>query len=218
VIWQTQNEIQEARDTMFANAIRLAGLALILASAPGHAQETTANDTSAQEQTQTEENAEVQAEQPTDNSDPLAPQQPQEEVRSVHNDWQIRCRSENDCFMYQLVNDPRGAPVAEINIVALPDDIPAVAGFTVVSPLRTLLTEGLTLQVDNGRVQQYPFLYCAPVGCASRFGYEQSGLNQFKRGNVARLTIVAVDRPAQPVILDVSLSGFTAAFNALSGS
>ena len=162
----------------------------------------------------TDEPAETpEAEAPTD-----AQAQPTESVKSVHDDWQLRCRGETDCFLYQLVSDVRDAPVAEVNVVALKREDGAVAGVTIISPLRTLLTQGLTLQIDNDKLQKYPFIFCAPGGCAARFGYKDGGLSEWKRGNRARVTIVSVDRPDAPVVLDVSLKGFTAGFDALAAA
>jgi len=140
-----------------------------------------------------------------------------EKVVAVHGDWQIRCRTDNEtCFMYQLAIDAREIPIAEMSIVPLDADDGRVAGFTIVTPLRTLLTEGVTLQIDNGRQQKYQFGWCTEAGCAARFAVRQDGLDQFKRGNKTRLTVLSVESPDAPVILDISLAGFTAAFNELT--
>lgn len=139
-----------------------------------------------------------------------------EVIRAVHGDWQIRCSaSRNECYMYQLALDALDVPVAEVSMVRLADREDAVAGFTVVTPLRTLLTEGLAVQVDNGQLQRYRFRWCTEAGCFVQFGVSQSGLDSFKRGNRARLTVISVERPQSPVTLDVSLKGFTAAYNDL---
>ena len=118
--------------------------------------------------------------------------------------------------MYQLAIDAREIPIAEMSIVPLDADDGRVAGFTIVTPLRTLLTEGVTLQIDNGRQQKYQFGWCTEAGCAARFAVRQDGLDQFKRGNKTRLTVLSVESPDAPVILDISLAGFTAAFNELT--
>lgn len=138
-----------------------------------------------------------------------------EKIVSTHKDWQIRCREVPDCFLYQLVKDSRDVPIAEVNVISLSRADGAVAGVTIVTPLRTLLTGGLTLQIDNGRLQKYPYLFCAQAGCAARFGYDAEGLAQLKRGNLGRMTIISVDRPDTPIVLDISLSGFTAAMDEL---
>jgi len=49
----------------------------------------------------------------------------------------------------------------------------------------------------------------------ARIGFTQAEINGFKRGNVATLTIVPLAAPDEKVDLKVSLSGFTAGFDAI---
>lgn len=138
-------------------------------------------------------------------------------VDAEFTDWELRCvRSEapiDPCQLYQLLDDGQGNPIAEINIFPLIGQ-EAAAGATVVTPLETLLTENLRMSVDGGAAKVYPFSWCSQVGCFSRLGLSNEDIASFRRGNVARLSIVPVVAPDQRVNLEVSLSGFTAAFNA----
>ncbi|PZR00923.1 MAG: invasion associated locus B family protein [Cereibacter sphaeroides] len=135
-------------------------------------------------------------------------------------DWEQRClRTEdgaNPCQLYQLLKDDKGNSVAEISLFALPAGQAAVAGATIVAPLETLLTEQLTFAVDTNQPKRYPFTWCAPLGCVSRVGFTQAEVDGFKKGNKATLTIVPVAAPDQKVVLNVSLKGFTAGFDAIS--
>lgn len=117
--------------------------------------------------------------------------------------------------MYQLAIDSREKPVAEISIVTLEGAGEAVAGFTILTPLRTMLARGLTVQIDSGKPEKFPYLWCAEVGCFSRYGTTQAAFDRYKRGNKARVTVYSIENPEAPIILDVSLSGFTAAHNDL---
>lgn len=143
-------------------------------------------------------------------------------VAEVHGDWERRCANNPDgddppCQMYQLLKDTDGTPVAEINIVRLPEGGQAVAGATFVAPpLETLLTEKLTLAVDSGGGKEYAFRVCTAQGCIVQLGFGAGGdIAAFKAGNVATATIVPAIAPDQRVQLPISLSGFTAAFDAL---
>ncbi|MFT3972578.1 MAG: invasion associated locus B family protein [Amaricoccus sp.] len=145
-----------------------------------------------------------------------AQQEPMEIVKATFDDWQVRCAPQgNDCFLYQLALDQGKNPVAEVSLLKLPASSEAAAGVTVVSPLGTLLTTGVVLQIDNGEKRSYPFAWCSQVGCFSRFGLSQQSVDALKRGNAATLTLVSVNRPDAPVSLAVSLKGFTAAFDSL---
>jgi len=134
-------------------------------------------------------------------------------------DWVLRCvrtESGNDpCQLYQLLTDQQGNSVAEISVFPLPEGQQAEAGVTIITPLETLLTEQIMLRVDQGQAKRYPFTFCAPVGCVSRIGLLPDEVNSFRRGTRAQVRIVPAAAPDQEVLLDISLSGFTAGFQAL---
>ena len=144
-------------------------------------------------------------------------------VREEFGDWQMRCirapeGQEDPCQLYQLLRDETDNAVAEISMFSLPDGGQAAAGATIITPLETLLTEQLTITVDNGQARRYPFTWCSAIGCFARVGFTAAEVSQFKRGNVARIAIVPVAAPDQEVVLDVSLSGFTAGLAAVDAS
>lgn len=147
--------------------------------------------------------------------DPAAAE-PREIVRETFGDWQVRCASDtNECFMYQLALDEGNNPVAEVSLLKLPAGGEAAAGATVVSPLGTLLTTGVALQVDTNPAQQHPFSWCSQVGCFARFGMTEETINAFKRGGSGRLSLVSIAQPNRPITLNLSLTGFTAAYDSL---
>ena len=137
-------------------------------------------------------------------------------VKDTFGDWQVRCAPDgNQCFMYQLALDEAKNPVAEVSLLKLPEDADADAGATVVTPLGTLLTNGVVVQIDAGERRQYPFAWCSQVGCFARFGLTKPAIDGMKRGKAGKITLISIGRPEQPVVLNLSLSGFTAAFNSL---
>lgn len=144
------------------------------------------------------------------------PQVGQPYIREEFGDWALRClRTENGndpCQLYQLLEDEDGNAVAEISMFPLPEGGEAAAGATIVAPLETLLTEQLRLSVDGGTVRRYPFNFCNRAGCVARVGFTAEELSQFRRGNVAQLSIVPAAAPDEQVDLRISLIGFTAGF------
>lgn len=214
-----------------SKTLSVAALACVL-GAPTFAQETA-------EETPTEAPVEAPAETAEDqpesvfnmgeevdeNGEPVAaePQEPQpgqQYLSEVHGDWALRClkveEGEDPCQMYQLLNDADGNAVAEIAIVVLPESGQAVAGATIVAPLETLLTEQLTLRVDGGQARRFPFNFCNVGGCVTRLGLTEQDVALFRRGAEATLRMVPAAAPDQEVVVTMSLSGFTAAFNAAS--
>ena len=136
--------------------------------------------------------------------------------------WEQRCvKTENGadpCQLYQLLKDAQGTSVAEINLFSLPEGGKAAAGATVIVPLETLLTAGLRFAVDTAEPKVYPFTFCAQIGCVARIGFTAEELAAFKKGDKGVLTIVPAVAPKESVVLDVTLKGFTAGFDAVKAS
>lgn len=134
--------------------------------------------------------------------------------------WEQRCVKTEDgadpCQLYHLLKDAEGNNVAEISIFGLPAGQQAAAGATVIVPLETLLTADLSMAVDSASARKYPFSWCSNIGCVARIGFTEAEVAGFKKGNNAKLTIVPVVAPDQKVDLTVSLSGFTAGYDAVN--
>lgn len=181
--------------------------ALLVQANAGVAQETT-----------TEEDAAAPATEELSLGEPAGPAIGQPYVEAEYGDWARRCVRTADgndpCNLYQLLVNDEGVAVAEFNIFQLANGGRAVAGATVVVPLETLLTEQLTLAVDGANGRRYAFNFCNAAGCVARFGLTQEEVDSFKRGAAATLRIVPAAAQNQEVVLDLSLSGFTAGFDA----
>jgi invasion protein IalB len=136
--------------------------------------------------------------------------------------WEQRCVRTEDgadpCQLYHLLTDSEGNNVAEISLFGLPEGQQAAAGATVIVPLETLLTADLSLAVDTGSAKKYPFSWCSNIGCVARIGFTQAEVDGFKKGNAATLTIVPVVAPDEKVDLTISLSGFTAGYDAVNAA
>lgn len=139
-------------------------------------------------------------------------------IREEFGDWALRClyaeEGEDDpCQLYQLLNDTDGNAVAEISMFPLPSGGRAAAGATIVVPLETLLTEQLQISVDGAAPRRYPFTFCNRAGCVSRVGFTTEEINLFKRGSKATMRMVPAAAPEEEVVLNISLSGFTAGYD-----
>jgi invasion protein IalB len=138
--------------------------------------------------------------------------------------WEQRCvRTEtgaDPCQLYLLLKDKDGNSVAEFTMFNLPkgSEGPAVAGATFIAPLETLLTAGLTLQIDASKPKAYPFSLCTQIGCVARIGFTAEEVAQLKKGANAVMTIVPFVAPNEKVTLTASLKGFTAGFDAVNAA
>lgn len=187
--------------------------ALLCASTTAFAQETT--DTAATEEPAADPAADLNM--GTEVVAEIAPGTPY--IRAEHGDWAMRCLKANEgepdpCQLYQLLQDQDGNNVAEISMFPLPNGVRAAAGATIVVPLETLLTAQLQMSVDGASTRRYPYTFCNAAGCVARVGFTQDEVNQFKRGNAATLRMVNAAAPDGEVILNLSLTGFTAGYEA----
>ncbi|EBA11032.1 invasion associated locus B family protein [Roseobacter sp. CCS2] len=151
---------------------------------------------------------------------PVGPQVGEPYVRDEFGDWALRCIKAEDgvpdpCNLYQLLSNADGVAVAEFNLFPLPEGQQrAAAGATIVVPLETLLTQQLTIAVDGQNARRYPFTFCNRAGCVARLGFTQEEVDELKRGNAATIRLVPAAAPDEEVVLNVSLTGFTAGFTA----
>ena len=143
-------------------------------------------------------------------------------LREQQGDWAVEClRRETPpepCEMTQRLTDINGNPVADVRLFTTPAGGPAAAGASIMTPLMTLLTENLRMQIDNGPVKTYPFAWCEPQGCVARMGFTPEDLALMKSGTTAKIVIVPVAAQDQTVALTLSLKGFTAGFAALTAN
>jgi len=147
-------------------------------------------------------------------------------VAEIFRDWQVRCiRSTADeipdrCEMFQLLEEENGNPVAEFRIAGVLEEVEGViASATILTPLDTLLSPGIQLQVDENQPAQVPYAFCRPIGCFVQLTLTADDIAMFESGVDAQVVLFALIRDDQgqmggaPVRLLASLRGFTAAFD-----
>lgn len=142
-------------------------------------------------------------------------------IRETYTDWAIRCirgtqtLANDSCQLYQLLQDGSGNPVSEFTLLPAPEGSDVSALVTVVTPLETLLTQGVVMAIDSDVLPPKPFVWCARTGCFSRFGITDDEVEKLKAGAVVTLSIVALANPQSRIEVQGSLRGFTAAFETL---
>ncbi|MBS0122854.1 invasion associated locus B family protein [Thetidibacter halocola] len=148
------------------------------------------------------------------------PNQPRTYIKETFNDWSLQCLQVQEnpevCQMSQLLKEPNGGGVAEVSILRVQDAGQAVAQGTFIVPLETLLSAKLTIQVDNGPARRWDYTYCDQIGCYAIVGFTAEDIDRFKRGAKAQITLIPVRAPDQRVVVDMPLSGFTAAYDSVT--
>ncbi|MEM9148035.1 MAG: invasion associated locus B family protein [Pseudomonadota bacterium] len=140
--------------------------------------------------------------------------------RATHGDWDVLCAEGGDgnCVMRQIGKNAQGNDVMVVTVRALSgvkadngQEVPAA--IDVVAPLGVALRAGLRVKIDGGQDRAAPFDICIESGCLVRSPVGAEFLTALKAGNSASMTVMA---PQQgEVAINISLRGFTKAFNSL---
>ncbi|UZD92105.1 invasion associated locus B family protein [Cognatishimia activa] len=161
----------------------------------------------------------TQAEAPAPATDLATGQPVVPEVKSeTFGDWKVNCQEldgQERCEMTQLLLNDDGSPAIEVSLFRVSNQSQVFAGGTIVAPLGTLLTSQLTISIDGALGKRYPFAFCLPDGCVARVGLTEEDVNGYKKGGKAAVALASVRAPDQVFNFDMSLTGFTAAFDRL---
>lgn len=136
-------------------------------------------------------------------------------LKATHGDWEVRCAGEGEdvCYISQVLENDEGAPLIRAVVRPVPENSQAVGLMALQAPLGVVLTRGLQMQVDAGETTTAPYTYCVQNGCYAQIGLAPEGLARLERGAGARITVYSVQQPDEPVQADLSLIGFTKAFD-----
>lgn len=139
-------------------------------------------------------------------------------LKATHGDWEIRCiEGSSTCAMSQVgkTNDGKRAILVTIQRLkgAKADNgTPVPAAMTVQAPLGILLPYGVRLKIDADQVVPLPLSRCVPAGCISQAPMLDEAVNKMKKGSKAVYGFF-LDKE---ILVNVSLRGFTKAFNTLT--
>jgi invasion protein IalB len=140
----------------------------------------------------------------------------EQELRTTHGDWEIHCVKGTDtCAMQQIGETAEGQRAMLVTIQRLAgvqaegQDVPAA--ITVSTPIGILIPYGVRVRIDDGNVAPVPLLRCLPESCAARAPLAQQAIDMFKKGSKATVGFYLQNE----VLIDISLNGFTAAYNDL---
>jgi invasion protein IalB len=142
-------------------------------------------------------------------------------LREKYGEWELRCikaevMKDEECRVFNFLVDQDGNTIAQLDMQFLSTGGKAVAGVDIATPLGSLLTAQVVLKIDAGKAKRYPYTWCDQQGCYARFGMTQEEIEAMKRGAKANVIISSVAAPDQPLSMDLSLSGFTAVWNAIA--
>jgi invasion protein IalB len=131
-------------------------------------------------------------------------------IKSVHDDWQIRCETPpgaqtEQCALFQsVVAEDRANVGLTVLVIKTADQKSRL--MRIQAPLGVLLPAGLGLKIDNVDVGRAGFVRCLPRGCYAEVVMDDALLKQLKEGQTA--TFFIFQTPEEGIGFPVSLKGF----------
>jgi invasion protein IalB len=138
-------------------------------------------------------------------------------VRSVHNDWQIRCDTPpgaqgEQCALIQSVTAEDRANVG-LTVIILKTADQKSRLMRVVAPMGVLLPTGLGLKIDDADLGRAGFVRCLPNGCVAEIVMDDNLVKQMRTGQTA--TFIIFQTPEEGIGFPMSLRGFGEGFDKL---
>lgn len=140
-------------------------------------------------------------------------------VRSVHDDWQIRCDTppgaqKEQCALMQSVLAADRPNMGLTVLVLKTADEKLKLLRVVVNPLGSVfLPTGLGLKIDNADVGRAGFVRCVPNGCYAEVVLDDTLINKLRNGQTA--TFIIFQTPEEGIGFPMSLKGFGDGFDKL---
>ena len=147
----------------------------------------------------------------------LTPAAAQGVVRSVHDDWQIRCETPpgaqaEQCALFQSVVAEDRANVG-ITVLILKTADQKSRLMRIQAPLGVLLPAGLGLKIDQVDVGRAGFVRCLPKGCYAEVVMDDELIKKLRSGTTA--TFFIFQTPEEGIGFPMSLKGFGPGYDKL---
>ena len=138
-------------------------------------------------------------------------------VKSVHNDWQIRCDTPpgaktEQCALIQSVT-AEDRPNIGLTVIVLKTADKKTRLMRVIAPPGVLLPSGLGLKIDNAEIGRAGFVRCVPNGCVAEVIMDDTLVGKLRGGQSA--TFIIFQTPEEGIGFPISLKGFGEGFDKL---
>jgi invasion protein IalB len=138
-------------------------------------------------------------------------------VRSVHDDWQVRCETppgaqSEQCALFQSVI-AEDRPNTSMTVLVLRTADQKTRLMRVQAPLGVLLPAGLGLKIDQSDVGRAGFVRCLPRGCYAEVVMDEKLVKQLRTGQTA--TFFIFQTPEEGIGFPLSLKGFGEGYDKL---
>ena len=127
--------------------------------------------------------------------------------------WFKACSKQQDvdiCNVQNIIMADTGQLMTGISMIDIKGKVNRKV-FQVTVPTGRMIPPGVGVQVDGGKAQKLDYVICFPDRCVAEAQLTDALVASFKKGQ--KLTLTSINFQNQPNPLDISLAGFTDAFD-----
>ncbi len=142
---------------------------------------------------------------------PAATQQQQQQ--QLPQGWFKACSKQEDvdiCNVQNIMVADTGQLLTAVSMIEVKGKVNRKI-FQVTVPSGRMVPPGIGMQIDGGQTQKVDYMICLPDRCIAEVALSDQLVAAFKRGQ--QVTFTSVNFQNQPNPIQVSLSGFTGAFD-----
>ena len=143
-------------------------------------------------------------------------------VSETYQDWVINCqqlRQEDGAAVRNCAMSQELRQASNNQLVLMVSIAPPVNGnvprATIVAPFGLDLSQGVGVVIDGNDIATVPFITCMPAGCIAEIDLEPAMLDKLQSGETAQVVLLP-RQSDKPLLLSISLAGFTNAWNRLN--
>ncbi|WP_309085981.1 invasion associated locus B family protein [Chelativorans sp.] len=139
-------------------------------------------------------------------------------LSETYDSWTVQCanRSEGEqtrrvCQMSQELLQQESRQ--RVLLFAISKEGENAAKATVIAPFGLMLSEGLRIEINETELVRGAYRTCLPAGCVVEFDLPEAAIDQLGAAEAA--TVFMTANTGQPVTTDISMKGFSAAYQRL---
>jgi invasion protein IalB len=143
----------------------------------------------------------------------VAPAHAQDAQNQPPRGWFKACSKQQDvdiCNVQNIIMADTGQLMTGISMIDIKGKVNRKV-FQVTVPTGRMIPPGVGVQVDGGKAQKLDYVICFPDRCVAEAQLTDALVASFKKGQ--KLTLTSINFQNQPNPIDISLAGFTGAFD-----
>jgi invasion protein IalB len=142
-----------------------------------------------------------------------APAHAQNAQNQMPRGWFKACSKQQDvdiCNVQNIVMADTGQLMTGVSLIDIKGKVNRKV-FQITVPTGRMIPPGVGVQIDGGKAQKLDYVICFPDRCVAEAQLNDTVIGSFKKGQ--KLTLTSINFQNQPNPIDISLAGFTDAYD-----